>query len=68
MRKLEVSLIEWPEGPYGGPTLIGRTADPCVVSYVRDRIASERHADLSRLTGDDDDPHADAPMTDEGGK
>ncbi len=50
MRSLEVSLIEWPEGPErGGPRLLGRTTDPDLVTAVSERLSAERHEDLSRL-------------------
>ena len=48
----EVDLISWPDGPNGGPRLLGRTDDPEVVAYVRDRLARERRADLARLVKD----------------
>ena len=50
MRTLEVSLIEWPNGPeHGGPRLLGRSADPHLIGLVRDHIAAERRTELARL-------------------
>ena len=48
----EIDLISWPDGPHGGPRLLGRTDDPVVVAYVRDRILAERRAELARLDRD----------------
>lgn len=47
----EVDLISWPDGPDGGPRLLGRTSDPGVVAYVRERLAAVRRAELARLEG-----------------
>ena len=50
MRTLEVSLIEWPNGPEaGGPRLLGRSADPSIIRRVRDHLASERRRELAEL-------------------
>jgi hypothetical protein len=49
---LEVSLIEWPNGPLaGGPRLLGRCDDPDLISAVRERLAAERRRELARLEG-----------------
>ena len=51
----EVDLISWPDGPDGGPRLLGRSDDPEVVAYVRRRILAERSealADLAREPGE----------------
>ena len=49
----EVDLISWPDGPNGGPRLLGRTDDPEVVAYVRSQILAERRGELARLAGQD---------------
>ena len=49
LQRDEVSLIAWPDGPDGGPRLLGRTDDPEVVEFVRERIAAEGRAALDRL-------------------
>ena len=66
MRTLEVSLIEWPEGPErGGPRLLGRTEDPEVVAAVSERLAAEGRKALARFKGPPvrlvGAPDADAP-------
>ena len=50
MKDLDVTLIEWPDGrARGGPRLLGTSADPDLVSQVREQIAAERRHDLTRL-------------------
>ncbi len=52
MPTLEVSLIEWPNGPeQGGPRLLGRSADPELVEAVRSGIAATRRRELARIEG-----------------
>ena len=70
---LELSLLEWPEGPErGGPRLLGRISDPDLVDEVRRRIAADRRRELSHLeppvrlvTGDDREPDPGAAVEDE---
>ena len=51
MRVLNVALIEWPDGPErGGARLLGRTADPDLVSRVQDTLAGECRRELTRLS------------------
>jgi hypothetical protein len=50
MRTLEVSLIEWPDGPnHGGPRLLGRTTEPGIVTRVQAELAAQQRERLSRL-------------------
>ena len=49
MRNIEVSLVEFLDGGEG-VRLLGRTNDPKIVAVVRERLARERQADLTRLT------------------
>jgi len=50
--KLEVALLEWPDGPEnGGPRLLGRLSDPILVKTVRERLAAIRRRELGRLEG-----------------
>ena len=50
MRTLEVSLIEWPEGPErGGPRLLGRTSDPELVERMCRHLAKQRRRELAAL-------------------
>jgi hypothetical protein len=68
MRNLEVSLIEWPSGPErGGPRLLGRSADPDLITAVREHLAAASRRELTcleppvRLAGcdeTDDEPPA----------
>jgi len=52
VRTLEVSLVEWPDGPeHGGPRLLGRSADPELVEAVRRGIAATRRLELARIEG-----------------
>ena len=56
MHKLEVSLIEWPSDPHGGPRLLGRTNDPALIEDVRARILEDRRAEVARLETEGDGP------------
>ena len=50
MRTLEVSLIEWPQGPeQGGPRLLGRTTDPDLIETVRSHLAAGHRLEQARL-------------------
>jgi hypothetical protein len=50
VRTLEVSLIEWPSGPeHGGPRLLGRSADPDLITAVREHLAAASRRELTRL-------------------
>ncbi len=50
MKALDVALLEWPDGrEAGGPRMLGRTDDPEIIKLVRERLARQRRAELSRL-------------------
>lgn len=52
MRSLEVSVIEWPDGPeHGGPRLLGSTSDPELVQAALDHLAADRRRELAALEG-----------------
>ena len=40
----------WPNGPMGGPHVVGRLGDPEVVAFVRERLAELRWQQLLALT------------------
>ena len=68
MRELEVSLIEWPNGPEsGGPRLIGRTTDPGLINTIREHLANIRRRELARIESPvrlaDRDANDDEPPT-----
>ena len=49
MPRLELVLVDWPDRGFDGPKLLGRLADPDLVSEVQDRLAADHVRQLAEL-------------------
>jgi hypothetical protein len=49
MPRLELLLAEFPDGPAGGPRLLGRLRDPDLIDLARERLTEAARRRLRRL-------------------